>query len=164
MLALLLAAAQIANPGFEQGLRGWQSEGHRGIVAGVESNEGYTIRRAARGEHYLVMGWRARNAAPPEASRRVFSRFDARRYRGRTIRVSAQTKAPDFAHRNAGLIVSAAGAEGRVAIAASENWRRHEVTFRVPRAARWIEIAFVVEGTASELAVDDVRLNVLRWR
>lgn len=163
MLALLFAA-QIANPGFERGLEGWESEGHRGIGVEVAGNRGYTVRQAARGEHYLVMGWRARNAAPPNAERRVFTRLDARRYRGRTVRVSAQTKAPNFADGNGSLIVSAAGANARAGIAATENWRRHQVTLRVPRGARWLEIAFLVEGTASELAVDDVRLDVLRRR
>jgi hypothetical protein len=162
ILAALAFAVQIANPGFEQGLRGWQSEGHRGIGAGIESNRGYTIRRAARGEHYLNMGWRARSGAPPGAERRVFTSFDARPYQGRLIRVSAQTRVPDFAHRNARLAVSAAGAEAVTLIGASAAWRRHGVELRVPRDAREIEIAFIVEGTRAELAADDVRLELLR--
>ncbi len=163
MIAAALAlAAQLVNPGFERGMDGWQSLGHRGIGVGVESNRGYAIRQSAEGEHYLRVGWRARNAAPPDAQARVSTRVDARRYRGRTIRVSALTKAPDFAHRNARLAVSAPGVEAVARIHASAAWRRHGVQFRVPRDAREIEIAFIVEGTQAELAADDVRLELVR--
>jgi hypothetical protein len=163
MIVVALAlAAQLTNPGFERGMAGWQSSGHRGIGVGVESNRGYSIRQSAEGEHYLNVGWRARNAAPPGAEQRVFTRFDARRYQGRLIRVSAQTKAPDFAHRNARLAVSAAGAEVFARIDASAVWRRHSIALRVPRNAREIEIAFIVEGTRAELAADDVRVELVR--
>jgi hypothetical protein len=163
MIAAALAlAAQLANPGFERGLEGWESSGHRGIGVSIGSNRGYTIRQSAEGEHYLNVGWQARNAAPPDAERRVFTRIDARHYRGRTIRVSAQTKAPDFAHRNARLAISADGAEAVTRIDASAAWRRHSVDLRVPRDAREIEIAFIVEGTRAELAIDDVRLELVR--
>jgi hypothetical protein len=92
---------------------------------------------------------------------RVFQQIDARRYRGRTIRVSAQTRAPDFAHGFGSLIVGAGGAEARTAIAASESWRRHEVTLRIPRAARRIEITLQVEATQAELDADEVQLEVI---
>jgi hypothetical protein len=161
-LALVAAAAQPVNPGFEQGLLGWQALGHPGIGVGVSDNRGYTIRQSAEGEHYLHVGWRRRSAAPRDARMRVSTRFDARRYRGRLIQVSARTKAPDFAHRNARLTASAGGAEASIAIAASARWRRHSVTLRVPSRAREIEIAFVTSGTGSQLAADDVRLAVLR--
>lgn len=108
------------------------------------------------------MGWRARSAAPREAYGRLFQQIDARRYRGRTIRVSARTKAPDFAHRNGSLTVTAGGATARIAIDASETWWQHAAVLRVPRDAASIEIAFRVESTGGELKVDDVRLEVLR--
>jgi hypothetical protein len=162
ILLALAAAAQLANPGFEQGLRGWQALGHPGIGVGVSGNRGYTIRQSAEGEHYLHIGWRRRSAAPQGAMMRVSTRIDARRYRGRLIRVSAQTKAPDFADRNSRLVASAGGAEAGVSIEASERWRRHSVLLRIPRRANEIEIAFVTGGTRSQLAADDVRLEVLR--
>ena len=162
LVALALAAAQIANPGFEQGLRGWQTAGHPGIGVGVHDNRGYTIRQSAEGEHYLGIGWRRRSAAPRDAAMRVSTRLDARRYRGRLIRVSARTRAPDFAHRNVRLTVSAGGAEAGTAIDASARWRRHSVTLRIPRIAHEIEIAFVTGGTGSQLGADDVRLEILR--
>ena len=162
LLALAAAAAQLVNPGFEQGLRGWQAQGHRGIGVGVQDNRGYTVRQSAQGEHYLGIGWRRRSAAPPDAAMRVFTRVDARRYRGRLVRVSAQTKAPEFAHLNTRLTVGAGGAEAGIAIAASGGWRRHSVLLRVPRRAREIEIAFVTGGTRSQLAADDVRLELVR--
>ncbi|HYD12383.1 MAG TPA: hypothetical protein VEC11_06020 [Allosphingosinicella sp.] len=162
ILAALALAAQLANPGFERGLDGWQVEAHRGIRAYPADNRHDVVRQSAEGEAYVTMGWRARSAAPPGAGGRLFQRIDARRYRGRTIRVSAQARAPGFAHRNGSLIVSAGAANARALIAASEHWRRHGVTVRVPRDARTIEIAFQVEGTQAELAVDDVRLRILR--
>ncbi|HEV7661533.1 MAG TPA: hypothetical protein VGO55_16970 [Allosphingosinicella sp.] len=82
MILLALAAAQLANPGFEQRLRGWQALGHPGIGVGVHDNRGYTIRQSAEGEHYLSIGWRRRSAAPRDAQMRVSTRVDARRYRG----------------------------------------------------------------------------------
>ena len=162
ILAALALAAQLANPGFEQGLQGWQIERHRGMGVGTVSNRGYTIRQSAEGEHYLTMGWRARNRAPDDALARVFTFVDARRYRGRRIRVSARTRAPGFAHGIGSLAVSGASAEARTGIAASNTWWGHAVELRVPPNARRIEIAFQVEGTAAELSVDDVRLEVLR--
>jgi hypothetical protein len=161
-MMLIALAAQLANPGFEQGLRGWQAIGHPGIGVGVADNRGYTIRQSAEGEHYLHIGWRRRSGAPRDAMMRVSTRIDARRYRGRLVRVSAQTRAPDFAHRNARLTASAGSAEAGVAIEASERWRRHSVLLRIPRRAAEIEIAFVTGGTGSQLAADDVRLEVLR--
>ncbi len=162
VLAALALAAQLANPGFERGLEGWQADHHPGMEIEVGSNRGYTIRRSAEGEHYLVMGWRARNAAPRDAESRVSQRIDARRYRGRTIRVSVQTRAPGFAHGSGVLTVRSASASARTGIAASMGWRRHSVTLRVPRSAGQIEIALLTEGTAAELSADDVRLTVLR--
>lgn len=158
----LLLAAQLVNPGFEQGLHGWQIERHRGMGVGIASNRGYTIRQSAEGEYYLTMGWRARNAAPDDALVRVFTFIDARRYRGRRVRVSARTRAPGFAHGTGSLTVSAASGTARTGIAASESWWGHAVELRVPRDARRIEIAFQVEGTAAEMSVDDIRLEVLR--
>ncbi|HVQ08205.1 MAG TPA: hypothetical protein VMS43_07195 [Allosphingosinicella sp.] len=162
MMLIALAALQLANPGFEQGLRGWQVVGHTGIGVGVADNQGYTIRQSAEGEHYLHIGWRRRSAAPRDAAMRVSTRVDARRYRGRLVRVSAQTKAPDFAHRHSRLVASAGGAEVGTAIAASMRWRRQSVLLRVPRRANEIEIAFITSGTRSQLAADDVRLEILR--
>lgn len=162
IFAAALLAAQLANPGFERGLDGWRSEGHRGIGVGIGSNEGYVSPQAAEGERYLNMGWRARNGAPPGAYRRTFTLIDARRYRGRTIRVSALTKAPPFAHRNGRLIVRSGDAEASAGIAASETWQRHQVELHVPSDARTIEIAFRVESTEAELDADDVRLDLVR--
>jgi hypothetical protein len=162
ILVALVLAAQLANPGFEQGLTGWQALGHPGIGVGVSGNRGYTIRQSAEGEHYLGIGWRRRSAAPRDAAMRISTRIDARRYRGRLIRISAQTRAPDFAHRNSRLVASAGGAEAFTPIEASERWRRHSVLLRVPSRATEIEIAFVTGGTRSQLAADDVRLEVLR--
>jgi hypothetical protein len=162
IFAAAALAAQLANPGFERELHGWQTERHRGMGIAVGGNPGYMVRQSAEGEYYLTMGWRARSAAPREAFGRVFQQIDARRYRGRTIRVSVQTKAPDFAHGNGILSVSAGDRTARTGIATSEDWQRHAVTLRVPRDARTLEIALQVHATSAELSADDVRLTVLR--
>lgn len=162
ILAALVLATQLTNPGFEQGLEGWRIEGHRGMGVAVADNRLYRVRQSAEGEHYINMGWRARNAAPRDAVKRIFQRIDARRYRGRTIRVSALTRSPPFADHFGSLTVSAGAASARASLASSETWRRHVVTLRVPRDASEIEVAFQVEATQAELNVDDVRLTVLR--
>ena len=162
ILAALAFAAQLANPGFERGLDGWQSDGHRGMRTYVADNRLSLVRRSAEGEHYVTMGWRARNAAPPGAGSRLFQRIDARRYRGRTIRVTAQTRAPDFARGFGSLSVRAGGAGANAALTPGNAWRRHAVTLRVPPGAPWVEVSFRVERTQAELDVDDVRLDVLR--
>ena len=74
IIAALSLAAQLANPGFERGLDGWQTDRHRGMGIEIGSNRGYTIRQAAEGEQFLAMGWRARSGAPAEA----FSPFPSR--------------------------------------------------------------------------------------
>lgn len=162
MILALALAVQLVNPGFERGLEGWRVESHRGIRAYPADNRSFIVRQSAEGEAYVTIGWRARNAAPPGAEGRIFQEIDARRYRGRAIRVSAQTKAPGFAHRNGSLTVRAGGASARATIAASGDWRRHGVRLRVPRDARTIAVVFQVEGTSAELSLDDVRLTVLR--
>ena len=162
MILALALAVQLVNPGFERDLEGWQSERHRGMRIEVGGNAGYRVRQSAEGERFITMGWRARNASPWEAYARIFQQIDARRYRGRTIRVSARTKAPHFAHRNGSLTLSAGAISARTVIDASPEWRRHVATLRVPRNARTIEIAFRAEGTSGELSVDDVRLEILR--
>ena len=162
ILAAFALAAQLANPGFERGLDGWQTERHRGMRIEVGGNPEYMTRQSFEGERFITMGWRARNAAPREAHARIFQQIDASRFRGRTIRVSARTKAPDFAHRNGSLTVTAGTTTTRTAISASPAWWRHDATLRVPRDASTIEIVFRSEGTGGELSVDDVRLEVLR--
>ncbi|HTU11645.1 MAG TPA: hypothetical protein VMG08_12205 [Allosphingosinicella sp.] len=161
MILAIALAAQLTNPGFERGLEGWQAIGHRGIGASVVANRSYSSDRAPQGRHYLAMGWRARNSILG-AEKRLFTSVDARRYRGRTIRVSALTRAPAFAHGNGRLVLRVEGAEAQARIAASENWQRHGATLRIPRDARRLEIAFEVRGASSELAVDDVRIALVR--
>ena len=84
IIAALSLAAQLANPGFERGLEGWQTDRHRGMGIEIGSNRGYTIRQAAEGEQFLAMGWRARSGAPAEAFSRVSQQLDARRCQGPT--------------------------------------------------------------------------------
>jgi len=159
-LLLALAAdalpARIPNPGFERGMEGWSGFGHRGFGAYVAHD--YRTPRS----HWLNAGWAARNASPPEAEYRIATRIDARNYRGRRVRVSAATRAPEFAHRSASLFADAGAARAETRIDASETWRRHGLDLAVPRDARVIEIGFRIEGTSGQLEADDVRLEIVR--
>ena len=67
IIAALSLAAQLANPGFERGLEGWQTERHRGMGIAVADDRLHGVRQSAEGEHYVTMGWRARNAATRDA-------------------------------------------------------------------------------------------------
>lgn len=176
MLTALLVAAlgtapplpdRIVNPGFEDGMRGWAIVPFRGLRADVAGNPGYGSDHAAEGRFWLTGGWVARNGAPPGAEMRVTTRLNARRYRGRTIRVSAMTRAPDFASSASSLFVrsdgmAGAGPEARTPIVASDGWRRQSVDLLVPRDAGSIELGFILEGTSAQLDADAVRVEVRR--
>jgi hypothetical protein len=169
MLTLLLQAVlaataplpdAIANPSFEQGMIGWTSGGHRGFRAGEDRS--YGTDRAAHGSYWLTAGWAARSRAPDDAAFHITTLIDARRYRGRRIRVSAMTRAPDFAHGSSRLFAAAGSARAEAGIAASAAWRRHAAVLAVPRRARTIEIGFRLERTSGQFDADDVRIEVLR--
>lgn len=171
MLALLLLVAmapsdpppaRIANPGFERGLSGWTAEGHRGFRASPMRIVNYSSDRPAEGRGWLRAGWAARSGAPPGANYRITTFVDAHRYRGRRVRFSAMTRAPDFAHGSNVLTISAGTRTAEARIAASAAWRRHSVTLDIPLGARTIALGFRVERTSAELEADAVRLQVLR--
>jgi hypothetical protein len=155
-------AARLTNAGFERGLSGWRAEGHRGIRAEPERHAAWSSDRAAEGRGWLNVGWRGRSGAPPGAEKRITFLLDARPYRGRRLRLSAMTRAPDFAAGSSSLIARIDGTETGATIGASPNWQRHHLDFRVPRDARRLEIGFVVAGTGGELDADAVRLQRLR--
>lgn len=171
LIAALAAAPplpdRIVNPGFEDGLRGWTIVPFRGLRADVARNPGYGSDRAAEGRYWLTGGWVARSGAPPGASMRVTTRLNARRYRGRTIRISAMSRAPDFASGASQLFVrghgpAGAGPEAATPITASEAWRRQSVDLFVPRDAGSIELGFIINGTRGQLDADAVRIDVVR--
>lgn len=164
LLLLLLAAApaRIANPGFEDGLNAWSTDGHRGFRASPMRIVAYSSDRPAEGRGWLRAGWAARSGAPPGANYRIATVVDARRYRGRRVRLSAMTRAPDFAHGSNVLTIGAGTRTAEARIAASAAWRRHSVTLDIPRLARTIELGFRVESTSGELEADAVRLQILR--
>ncbi len=157
--------ARIVNPGFEQGLRGWTAAGHRGFRAGGMRALGYSADRAAEGRGWMTAGWAARSRAPEDAAYRIATLVDARRYRGRRMRLSAMTRAPAFADGSSRLTARtfAAGgtAEAETGIHASETWRRHDLVFSVPRDARAIELGFHIERTSGQLDADAVRFEIL---
>lgn len=162
LAALLLAAAAplpaaIPNPGFERDLQGWVVSGDRGFRAGVGSNY------PAAGRHWLHMGWAARNRTPDDAGYQVSTVIDARRYRGRRVRISADTRISDSRPGGAALLFAAAGAEqARTVLAHSGGeWRRHSLILAVPRNAATIILGFRIENAGPWIDADDVRLEIL---
>lgn len=153
---------RIANPGFERGLRHWTARGHRGFRAGAMRIVDYSSDRPAEGRGWLRAGWAARSGAPFDAAYHVTTLVDARRYRGRRVRLTAMTRAPEFAHRTSALIIEAGGRAAELRIAASTTWQPHSVILDVPRDARVVELGFRLEDSAGELEADDVRLAILR--
>ena len=76
-----------------------ENASHRMAILSIEGIPGRLLVKGQPRHHRIFQSL--------EAESRIFQRIDARRYRGRAIRVSAQTKAPGFAHRNGSLTVSA---------------------------------------------------------
>jgi len=152
-LALQPLPTQIPNPGFEQELTDWRSDGHRGFRAGT--NEG-------PGGRWLTAGWAARNAAPPGARYSITTRVGAAPYRGRRIRISTATRLPDFAQGAVTLFATAGISENSVQPRASTAWRRHGFVLSVSSRADDMELGFILEGTRGQLDADDIRIEVVR--
>ncbi len=159
-LALLLTQpfpAAIPNPGFERGLEGWMAAGHRGFRAGIDSDY------PANGRHWLAMGWAARNRTPDDAGFQVATTIDARRYRGRGIRISAATRVRNG--RGSGAVIlfaEAADTAAEAVLVQSDDWSRQTVVFHVPRNARTITLGFRIENAGGGIEADDVRLEIMR--
>lgn len=131
----------------------------------IVGGRSYVRRWSAEGRYWLEVNWQARGATFEPAVYRMTTRLDARRYRGRRIRLSAATKAPPFASGVARLFVEAGAGESRRAettVLASEEWTRHAVELAVPRDARFIDLGFVTDGTRTSFSADDVRLRIVR--
>lgn len=161
LLAALLLLAQplpaaIPNPGFERGLEGWHAWGDRGFRAYAGSNY------PAPGGHWLQAGWAARNRTPDDARYSIATRIDARRWRGRRIRISAATRIQGGARGAVILFARAGAAEAGTPLLFSDDWRRQSVVLQVPVRAREIELGFQLERGGAHLDADDVRLEVLR--
>ena len=159
-LVLLLAQplpASILNPGFERGLEGWTAAGHRGFRATVGSNY------PAAGRHWLHLGWAARNRSPDDAAFQVSTMIDARRYRGRRIRLSAEISVGRS--RDSGsaiLFAETEGAGAHAILAQNDDWRRQDVVLDVPRRARTIALGFRIANAGPSIDADNVRLEILR--
>ncbi len=163
LAALLLVAAAplpaaVSNPGFERGLEGWAVSGDRGFRAGIGSNY------PAAGRHWLHMGWAARNRTPDDAGFQVSTIIDARRYRGRRVRISAGTRISDGGRGGGALLFAGAGSEQARAILSfgGDEWRRHGVILAIPRNAATIILGFRIENAGPWIEADDVRLEILR--
>jgi hypothetical protein len=159
-LLLQLAAtppATIPNPGFERDLQGWAPVGYRGFRAGIGSDY------PANARHWLHMGWAARSRTPDDADFQVSTTIDARRYRGRRIRISAETKVRSGRDSGANILFAGAGtAHARMVLPESDLWQRQSVTLAVPRSAGTITLGFRIENAGGGIEADNVRLEILR--
>lgn len=178
MLLALLAALQsatperlpatIPNPSFEEELRGWRSDGHRGFRAYAQRQVAWSSDRAADGRGWLEIDWAARSGAPPGSSYEVTTRIDARRYRGRQVAFSAAVRVPDHADRAVRLLARVTGGAASNQtfrpLASSAVWRREQLVFEVPQGASAIEIGFQADGRGGTLEADAARLTLLPRR
>ncbi|HYI47518.1 MAG TPA: hypothetical protein VEX35_03545 [Allosphingosinicella sp.] len=157
---LLLAAAPlpaaIPNPGFERGLEGWTAEGNRGFRASSVS------RNPGGGPRRLSMAWWVRSMAQDEAQFRVGTRIDARRYRGRRIRISASVRVHGGARGVATIFARAGALEAVTRLEPGRAWERRSVDLAVPRSAREISLGFHIQRAGVSIEADDVMLEVLR--
>lgn len=158
ILTLILVLAEslpatIADPGFDRGLDDWEATGHHGYRVDLASN--FPARPARR---WLHIGWAARSRAPHDAEYRAFTYIDARRYRGRLARFSANLLARGEGAR---LAIMTEGARAWTALEPGNTWRRQGVVLRIPRGAETIQVSFDLRG-GSVVEANDVRIEVLR--
>jgi hypothetical protein len=91
--------------------------------------------------------------AHPSGAIAVFQGFDAVRYRGQRVRLTAFLRSETVASRGH-LGLSMSGNNLRVEVSGTSSWKRYELVADVPRAARSIEILVVLEGTGTLWADD----------
>lgn len=160
--ALLLLSGQsplpdsIPNGGFEadaERATGWRFALGRGYRGGVDQGTAFEGRQSA------FIGYFARNGADRGGVQpAVYTRIDARRYRGKTIRISGAVRLPAA---GSGRLVLSADAPRQQALSAAfsgDQWQRVAVDLTVPARARTIDIRFEVTR-GNDLNVDDVRIE-----
>ncbi|HTU11646.1 MAG TPA: hypothetical protein VMG08_12210 [Allosphingosinicella sp.] len=145
--------ATLTNPGFARGMDDWGATGHRGYRAEVDSNYPARPRR-----QWLSAGWAARSAPPRDSDYQVFTFVDARRYRGRRVRFSAEVRTRG---QGASLVAMANGARTQAAVTPSSDWRRQGVVLQVPSNADIIQVGFRLRGGGG-FEADNARLEILR--
>ncbi|HEY0116325.1 MAG TPA: hypothetical protein VGB54_11430 [Allosphingosinicella sp.] len=174
LIALFLASAQpalpraLVNPGFEAGapdtahqapLHGWSLHPARGYRAVVMANTDYGAMRAPAGRQRLFLGYFARNGPDRGSWVGVSQTVDARRWRGRRIRVSVAANPAHFAAHRAWLTVQSGSIIARQGFDQVEQWRRYAVELEIPRDATSLTIGI---GTNGDVNVDDVRIEAVR--
>lgn len=174
-IAMLLAAAEpgfparLVNPGFEAGpaqddlysgpLPGWTRLPARGYRAMVHRNSEFDTVRSYAGRQHLFMGYFARNAPQRGSWIGVSQTIDARRWRGRRVRVSVAAYPAHFAADRAWLTVRAGRTDAMRRFDRVEQWSRYAVELDVSRDAPTITVEL---GTNGDVYVDDVRIEPAR--
>jgi hypothetical protein len=175
-IAMLIAAAEpglptrLVNPGFEAGIprndlydsmpmRGWTRRPARGYRAHVAGNPDVGGVRSYAGRQHLFMGYFARNGPDRGSWIGVSQTIDARRWRGRRVRVSVAAYPAHFAAHRAWLTVRAGRANASRRFDEAEQWRRYAVELDVPLEVRTLTVEI---GTNGDVHVDDVRMEPAR--
>ena len=176
LLLLATAAAQpplprnLVNPGFEapgpddslygaQALPGWSVHRARGYRAHVQTPVAWSSLRAPEGRAWLSMGYFARSGPDRGSWIGVSQSIDARRWRGRRVRVSVAAKPAHFAAHRAWLNVSAGDAQARRGFDQVERWERYSVELDVPAGAAQLTIEIGADG---DVEIDDIRIEAAR--
>lgn len=138
---------------------GWSVREARGYRVHVEPRGGPHVVGPTRSGHVATLGYFARNAPDRGSSIGISQTIDARRWRGRRIRVSVEAKPAHFAANRAWLTVEAGSARGRRGFEVASQWRRYAVELDVPRDAPTISVTIATNG---DVEIDDVRIERVR--
>ncbi len=115
--------------------------------------------RAPEGRAWLSMGYFARSGPDRGSWIGVSQSIDARRWRGRRVRVSVAAKPAHFAAHRAWLNVSAGDAQARRGFDQVERWERYSVELDVPAGAAQLTIEIGADG---DVEIDDIRIEAAR--
>jgi hypothetical protein len=171
--ALVLAGLQpalpqtLVNPGFEGSASddrefgshvppGWSMRRARGYRVRVASPSEIRPPRRHGSGNWVFMGYFARNGPDRGSWTGITQTIDARRWRGRRVRVSIAANPAHFAANRAWLEVEAGSVRGRRGFDQVEQWQRYAVDITVPRDAATLTVTI---GTNGDVSVDDVRIE-----
>jgi len=164
------AAVTLVNPGFESakpGIRG-EPEGWTGIQHAGPLSYAFKIDTEVR--HDGAASLRVDNVGP-EPFGAIFQQLPAAALRGKTLKLSAWLRTRDVvgSGTGGGAVLTLQGMQGGATIAhnhmatapvkGTTEWKRHEITLAIPRAADQVEIGAMLHGPGA-MWIDDVVLEV----
>jgi hypothetical protein len=157
----------LVNPDFEvpvperrgygsHAIPGWSLLTARGYRVHVVPRGEFPVRAGTQTGHVVFMGYFARSGPDRGSFTGIYQTIDARRWRGRNIRVSVLANPAHFAANRAWLDVEAGPARARRTFDQVEQWRRYAVELAVPPDAETLTITI---GTNGDASVDDVSIE-----